>query len=97
MNEGVSWGLFVFIDQSTFGELHLLGAMHTNACCTPFRVGVGSCPSGRGLTSMSAFGDKPLLVLKTMSEHSDPTTKGFRQLLYLTGSWSDDAISTDFL
>jgi hypothetical protein len=42
MNEGVSWGSFVFIDQSIFGELHLLGAMHTNACCTPFRVGVGS-------------------------------------------------------
>jgi hypothetical protein len=48
MNEGVSGGSFVFIDQSAFGELHLLGAMHTNACCTPFRVGVGSCPSGRG-------------------------------------------------
>ena len=80
-------GVYLYsLISSTFGELHLLGAMHTNACYTPFRVGVGSCPSGRGLTSMS-----------TMSEHSDLTTKGFRQLLYLTGSWSDDAISTDFL
>ena len=71
MNEGVSWGLFVFIDQFHFWRI-----ASTNACYTPFRVGVGSCPSGRGLTSMS-----------TMSEHSDLTTKGFRQLLYLTGSW----------
>lgn len=55
MNEGVSWGLLVFIDQSIIGELHLLGAMHTNACCTPFRAGVGSCPSGRGFNKHERF------------------------------------------
>jgi hypothetical protein len=63
MNNGVS-GVYLTRWPFHFDELHLLGTMHTDVYLyTIPGLGVDSCSSGDGLTSMSAFSDAFLVWL----------------------------------